>query len=51
MEKGYADIEKGSEESYYELEGNDAHSGATYYDSEVLNIIQEFCEKHTVYQI
>lgn len=31
---------------YYELENNDAHGGATYYDSKVLDIIQEFCEKH-----
>lgn len=28
---------------YYELEENDAHSGATYYDSAILDIIQEFC--------
>lgn len=31
--------------SYYELEGNDAHGGAVYYDSEILDIIQEFCKK------
>lgn len=30
---------------YYELEENDAHGGAVYYDSAVLDIIQEFCEK------
>ena len=29
---------------YYELEDNDAHGGATFYDSKVLDIIQEFCE-------
>lgn len=28
---------------YYELEENDAHGGATYYDSAILDIIQEFC--------
>ena len=33
--------------SYYELEGNDAHGGAVYYDNEVLNIIQKFCKEHT----
>ena len=30
---------------YYELEGSSAHGGATYYDSKVLDIVQEFCEK------
>ncbi len=30
---------------YYELEGNNAHGGATYYDSKILDIIQEFCKK------
>lgn len=30
---------------YYELEGNDAHGGNTFFDSEILNIIQEFCNK------
>ena len=30
---------------YYELEGSDAHGGATYYDSAILDIVQEFCEK------
>lgn len=28
---------------YYELEENDAHGGATYYDSAILDIIQKFC--------
>lgn len=41
-------VAAGHEASYYELEGNDAHGGAAYYDSEVLNIIQEFCRRHTV---
>lgn len=31
--------------SYYELEESDAHGGAVYYDSEILDIIQEFCRK------
>lgn len=31
--------------SYYELAGNDAHGGAVYYDSVILDIIQEFCQK------
>lgn len=30
---------------YYELEENDAHGGAVFYDSAVLDIIHEFCEK------
>lgn len=42
-------IATGHEASYYELEGNDAHGGATYYDTEVLNIIQNFCKEHTDY--
>lgn len=40
-------IDAGHEVSYYELEGNTAHGGATYYGNEVLNIIQKFCEEHT----
>lgn len=32
---------------YYELEDNSAHGGATYYDSKVLDIIQDFCDNHT----
>ena len=31
---------------YYELEENDAHGGAVFYDSEILDIIQEFCRKY-----
>lgn len=31
---------------YYEIEDNSAHGGATYYDSRVLDIIQEFCKNH-----
>lgn len=31
---------------YYELEGNDAHGGATYYSDAVLDVIQEFCSEH-----
>lgn len=30
---------------YYELEDNDAHGGATFYASAILDIIQDFCEK------
>ena len=30
---------------YYELEGNDAHGGAIYYDSKVLDIIKSFCDE------
>ncbi|MBP3337871.1 MAG: alpha/beta hydrolase [Lachnospiraceae bacterium] len=37
-------VATGHKASYYELEGNDAHGGATYYDSEVLDIIKKFCE-------
>lgn len=33
---------------YYELEGNDAHGGITYYDGKILGIIQEFCQHHTI---
>lgn len=40
-------IAAGHEASYYELEGNDAHGGAVYYDNEVLNTIQKFCKEHT----
>ncbi len=42
-------VTAGHEADYYELEGSDAHGGATYYDSQVLNIIQKFCRKHTDY--
>lgn len=42
-------VTAGHEADYYELEGNDAHGGAAFYDSEVLNIIQKFCEEHTAY--
>ena len=31
---------------YYELEETDAHGGAVYYDSAILDIIHEFCEKY-----
>jgi acetyl esterase/lipase len=30
---------------YYELEGNNAHGGNDFFDSSILNIIQEFCDK------
>ena len=30
---------------YYELEGNDAHSGNAFFDSTILSIIKEFCDK------
>lgn len=30
---------------YYEIEKNSAHGGATYYDSQVLDIIQNFCQR------
>lgn len=39
-------IATGHEASYYELEDNDAHGGATYYDSKVLDIIHKFCKEH-----
>lgn len=42
-------VDAGHEASYYELEGNDAHGGATYYDSGVLDIIKKFCKEHTFY--
>lgn len=42
-------VAAGHQADYYELEGNDAHGGATYYDSQVLNIIQKFCRAHMDY--
>lgn len=30
---------------YYELKGNNAHGGNDFFDSKILNIIQEFCDK------
>ena len=33
------------EVSYYEIEGCKAHGGAVFYDSRILDIIQDFCEK------
>jgi len=30
---------------YYELEGNDAHGGKTYYDDAILDIVHDFCKK------
>lgn len=34
---------------YYELEESNSHGGAAYYDSKVLDIIQEFCGKYSAY--
>ena len=34
------------EAQYFELEGNAAHGGATYYSKPVLDIVQAFCEKY-----
>lgn len=31
--------------SYYELAENDAHGGAVYYDSVILDIVEDFCKK------
>lgn len=31
---------------YYELADHDAHGGMTFYDSKILNIIQEFCNRN-----
>ena len=42
-------VANGHEANYYELQGSDAHGGAIYYDNEVLNIIQKFCEEHTIH--
>jgi len=42
-------VATGHQADYYELEGNDDHGGATYYDSQVLNIIQKFCREHMNY--
>lgn len=42
-------ISNGHEAYYYELEDNDSHGGATYYDKKILNIIQNFCQTHTIY--
>lgn len=39
-------IDTNHEAVYYELEDSHAHGGATFYERKVLNIIQEFCEKH-----
>ncbi|MBP5169325.1 MAG: alpha/beta hydrolase [Oscillospiraceae bacterium] len=36
----------GHKVDYYELEGNDAHGGLTYYSDEILDIIQKFCDGH-----
>lgn len=41
-------IDMKHEAFYYELADNHAHGGATYYDSKVLDIIQEFCENQSV---
>ena len=37
----------GHEADYYELADNDGHGGSTFFSSEVLDIIQNFCRKHT----
>lgn len=37
-------IKNNHEAVYYELVDNNAHGGATYYDSKVLDIVQGFCE-------
>lgn len=34
------------EAAYYEIEGNSDHGGATYSHSTLLDIIQEFCQRH-----
>jgi dipeptidyl aminopeptidase/acylaminoacyl peptidase len=31
---------------YYEIEGSEAHGGSTFFDSKILDIIQDFCNKH-----
>ncbi len=40
-------ITTGHSALYYELEETDAHGGAVYYDSAILDIIQEFCKRCT----
>lgn len=32
---------------YYEIKENNSHGGATFYDSKILDIIEEFCKNHT----
>ena len=32
---------------YYEIEGNAEHGGPTFFNSQVLDIIRDFCDKHT----
>lgn len=39
-------IKTNHEAVYYELADNDAHGGATYYDSKVLDLVQGFCENN-----
>ncbi len=36
----------GHEVSYYELTGNNAHCGATYFNSRMLDVVQTFCNEH-----
>lgn len=41
-------VATGHKVQYYELAENDSHGGADFYCSEILDIIQQFCEEHTI---
>lgn len=40
--------ETNHEVDYYELEDNSAHGGITFYDSKILDIVQDFCQRNTI---
>jgi predicted peptidase len=39
-------IEFHHEVDYYEIENSDAHGGMTFFNSIILDIIKDFCNKH-----
>lgn len=40
-------IKSNHESDYYELDNNNAHGGITFFSSTILDIIQDFCNKHS----
>lgn len=40
-------IKSNHESDYYELDNNNAHGGITFFSTTILDIIQDFCNKHS----
>lgn len=39
-------VKNGHNAEYYELENSDAHCGVTFFNNQILDIIQDFCERN-----